>query len=418
MEAATTPATDGYAATTAATNGEVSAAAVNGGLRRLGKQHPHILVLADRDWTHPQGGGSGRNLEEQVRRWVQWGNRVTVISAGYPGARPVVQEDDLTLHHVGGRSSVFPVAIWQQWRGLVPDADVVLEVINGVTFLSPIWLRVPRVALVHHVHCENYRRENGLLGRPQHILFETAPLRTLYRRTPFIAVSHATARELVAHGVPREQITVNYNGVTVTPGEPAPRATDPTIIYVGRLKRCKRVEMLIDAVTRLPGTRLDIVGEGEHRRALERVAAESGLDGRIRFHGFVDEQTKRRLLERAWLNVTASAAEGWSLVALEAAAYQTPTVAIGVGGLHEAIEHGRTGLLAKNLDELVAHCRRLLEHPAERKRFGSHALRWSRELDWDRTASRTLEIMERERLRAARRGSPPFARRAARAPVS
>src|SRR5436305_6141966 len=97
----------------------------------------HILVLTDRDWTHPQGGGTGTNLYGHVSRWLAWGHRVSVIGAGYEGSVRVEQLGDLTMYRLGGRSTVFPRAIWKQWRGLVPDADVVLEVINGVTFLTP-----------------------------------------------------------------------------------------------------------------------------------------------------------------------------------------------------------------------------------------------------------------------------------------
>ena len=46
----------------------------------------HILVLTDRDWTHPQGGGTGANLYGQVAHWLAWGHRVTVVSSTYPGA--------------------------------------------------------------------------------------------------------------------------------------------------------------------------------------------------------------------------------------------------------------------------------------------------------------------------------------------
>src|SRR5438874_1972112 len=140
----------------------------------------HILVLTDRDWTHPQGGGTGTNLYGQVSRWLAWGHRVSVIAAGYDGAVPLERIGDLTLHRVGGRSTVFPRAIWRQFRGLVPDADVVLEVINGITFLTPLWLRRPHVALVHHVHTDHYRRELGTLGRVAGLLLETLPLRLLY----------------------------------------------------------------------------------------------------------------------------------------------------------------------------------------------------------------------------------------------
>ena len=103
----------------------------------------HILVLTDRDWTHPQGGGTGTNLFGHVSRWLAWGHRVSVIGAGYEGAVPVERIDGLTLYRVGGRSTVFPRTIWKQWRGLVADPDVVLEVINGITFLTPLWLRRP-----------------------------------------------------------------------------------------------------------------------------------------------------------------------------------------------------------------------------------------------------------------------------------
>jgi len=40
----------------------------------------HILLLTDRDWTHPQGGGTGANLFGQVIHWLQWGHRVTVVA--------------------------------------------------------------------------------------------------------------------------------------------------------------------------------------------------------------------------------------------------------------------------------------------------------------------------------------------------
>ena len=40
----------------------------------------HILVLADRDWKHNDTGGNGANLHAQISRWVEWGQRVTVVA--------------------------------------------------------------------------------------------------------------------------------------------------------------------------------------------------------------------------------------------------------------------------------------------------------------------------------------------------
>src|SRR3954452_8649076 len=172
--------------------------------------------MTDRDWTHPQAGGTGANLFGQVSRWVAWGHRVTVICSSYPGAKRFERiVDGLEVRRVGGRSTIFPRAILAQSRGLVPDADVVLEVVNGITFLTPLWLRTPRVALVHHVHRDHYVEEMGRAGKVAAYLLETAPLRRLYARTRFLTISRASARDLAAHRIPLDQIDVGYLGVEV-----------------------------------------------------------------------------------------------------------------------------------------------------------------------------------------------------------
>ena len=73
----------------------------------------HVLVLTDRDWTHPQGGGTGTHLYGHVSRWLAAGHRVTVIAGSYAGAQAKEQIDALTIHRMGGRITVFPRAIWK-----------------------------------------------------------------------------------------------------------------------------------------------------------------------------------------------------------------------------------------------------------------------------------------------------------------
>src|SRR3954452_1599361 len=209
----------------------------------------HILVLTDRDWTHPQGGGTGTNLFGQVSRWLDWGHRVTIVACGYSGCERYEQQGGLTIHRLGGRSTVFPRAIWKQWRRLVPDADVVFEVINGITFLTPVWLRTSHVALVHHIHRDHYLREMGRRkGAIAAFLLETAPLRWLYRRSRFIASSNATAEELAEHGTPLEQVSLTYNVVESDVYLPGRRSSEPTLHYLGRPKRYKRIELLLDVL--------------------------------------------------------------------------------------------------------------------------------------------------------------------------
>lgn len=357
----------------------------------------HILVLSDRDWTHPQGGGTGTNLYGQVSRWVAWGHRVTVIACSYPGAAEVEHLGRLTIHRVGGRSTVFPRAIWKQARGLVPDADVVLEVVNGITFLTPLWLKPPRLVLVHHIHRDHYLAEMGRKGKLAAFLLETAPLRFLYRDCRFMTISEASARDIVAHGIPRDQIDVGYIGVELETYQPAPevRADTPTLLYLGRLKRYKRVEVVLDALEACPEAVLDIAGEGDHREELEAEIAARGLQDRVRMHGFVSEERKLELLQQAWVNLTASSAEGWCLTVMEAGACETPSVALNIGGLPESIVHGETGLLAGDSRELSQHTKRLLDDHAWRHQLGRAARKRALEFTWDRTASESLAALTR-----------------------
>jgi glycosyltransferase involved in cell wall biosynthesis/O-antigen/teichoic acid export membrane protein len=359
----------------------------------------HILVLADRDWTHPQGGGSGANLREQAVRWVAAGNRVTIVCCNYPGAAKVERDGDLTIHRVGGRSTVFPRAIWRQWRGLVSDADVVLEIVNGVTFLTPLWLRTPRLVLVHHIHRRHYVEEMGRRrGKVAAFLLETLPLRLLYRDARFLTVSESAATEIAEHGVPAESIEVVRNGVDLVPAGD-PRSDGPTLLYLGRLKRYKRIELLLDALEQVPAARLEIAGDGEHRAELEQEIARRGLGDRVRLHGHVDEWRKRELLTSAWVNVTASSNEGWCLTVMEAAACGTPSVAIAVGGLRESIVDGQTGLLANDAEGLADALARILGDGELRERLGARAATRAAGFSWDVTAGATLAALETEYAR-------------------
>jgi glycosyltransferase involved in cell wall biosynthesis/O-antigen/teichoic acid export membrane protein len=371
----------------------------------------HILVLTDRDWTHPQAGGTGTHLFGQVSRWVAWGHRVSVIACGYEGGAAHEQvSDGLEIHRLGGRSTVFPRAIWRQWRGLVPDPDVAVEMVNGITFLTPLWMRTPRVTVIQHVHRDHYVEEMGPKGRLAAFMLETAPLRWLYGGSRFMTISEASARDMARTGISRDRIEVNHMGVELEAFEPGERASVPTLLYLGRLKKYKRIEYVLDALEAVPEAVLELAGDGDHREALEHEIERRGLSERVRMHGHVDEETKLRLLQSAWVNLTASSAEGWCLTVMEAGACRTPSVALAVGGLPESIEHGRTGLLAHDSAELAEQTRRVIRDPELRERLGTAAMERVREFSWDRTARRTLDALEEQRRAAPAGGEAGWRR--------
>ena len=374
----------------------------------------HILLLTDRDWTHPQGGGTGTNLHAQVSRWVAWGHRVTVIAGSYPGAEKVSRpQERLTIHRMGGRMTVFGRAALASLRGVGRDADVVLEVVNGIAFFTPLWwwLRMPRVTLVHHVHQDHYVAEMGTAGRVAAFVAERLPLQTLYKHGQFLTISDAARRDMVGLGIPSDHIHVAYLGVEPDSFYDAPTAAEPTLLYLGRLKQYKRLEVLLDVLEGIPAARLEVAGEGDHRPALEAEIDQRGLHDRVTLHGHVSEQEKKDLYARSWVNLTASSAEGWCLTVMEAAATGTPSAAMAVGGLPESIVDGQTGVLADSPEELAAKVAALVADPSRRDELGDAARARARGFTWDTTARANLAVIERAavaerpRLRDALRAS-------------
>ena len=358
-----------------------------------------ILALTARDWQHPQAGGSGLNLGEQVRWWSSWGVETQVFSGAYPGgetrltargARITRVASDKTIPLAVGAAGVF---------GRMPQADAILEVVSGAFFLSPVWARNrPRAIWLHHVHQDQYVREFGVAGKPAAFLGEGAPLRLVYRRQPFIVPSAEVRRDLAAMGIDPSCVTVAYNGadhiqVQTTPAEP--RYEKPTIVYVGRLRRYKRVDFLLEAIAKIPDAHLLVAGRGEEEGALRDLADRMGIADRVRFLGFVSDLERASLLQRAWINVTASSAEGWGLTVIEAARYGTPTVAMAAGGLTEAVVDNKTGLLAHSAEEMFEKLRLLLQDDDLRAGLGEAARSRAAAFTWKETAHTTISILAR-----------------------
>src|SRR3954469_22971763 len=227
-----------------------------------GRAPLHILVLTDRDRTNPQAGGTGRVLEAEVRRWLEWGPRVTVVTSAYPGAAKEERDGALTVHRAGRLRTVVPRTILRVRRGIVPDADVAFEGVTGVCFMTPLWLRTPTVTFVQHLSGgPQYRAELGRKGPLLGLLLETLPLRMLYGESRFMTISQPSAEALVRGGAQRERVVVNHCGLEAADFAEAARAAEPTLVYVGRLKAYKNIEILLGVVEQLPEVRLELVGE-------------------------------------------------------------------------------------------------------------------------------------------------------------
>ncbi|GAB7013708.1 glycosyltransferase family 4 protein [Halolamina salina] len=129
--------------------------------------------------------------------------------------------------------------------------------------------------------------------------------------------------------------TVIPNGVEVERfASTEPEVHDrPYLLTVGRLEEYKGVQHVIRAMPELEEYDLLVAGSGSYRRELERIASEVGVDDRVEFLGYVDDDRLPGLYAGADVYVTLSEFEAYGMTVAEALAAGTPCVVRESGAL-------------------------------------------------------------------------------------
>ena len=209
------------------------------------------------------------------------------------------------------------------------------------------------------------------------------------RYRPFrkvIAISDAIAQALIEHGVEPGRIVVIRSAVDAEAMSPRRECgavreefalpEDAVIVAAaGQLIPRKGHASLLEAVAsirhRCPALRLVIFGEGGLDTELRAQAAALGLHDTVQFAGFRDDLDD--FVGCFDVFAHPALAEGLGVAALKAAAAGVPVVGFAAGGMVEAVEDGRTGLLVEpgNSEQLADALLRLCEDPALRRRLGT-----------------------------------------------
>jgi rhamnosyl/mannosyltransferase len=151
----------------------------------------------------------------------------------------------------------------------------------------------------------------------------------------------------------------------------------PLVLFVGRLRHYKGVDVLIEAAAHLPGdVEVLIVGVGPFGGALQQQAQRSGVADRVHFLGELSDEEVTTLYHAADIFVLPSTnrAETFGIVQLEAMACGMPVVCTELGtGTSYVNQHGVTGLVVPPNEPaaLAAALRQLLDDPAQRQAFGA-----------------------------------------------
>lgn len=356
-----------------------------------------ILVLNWRDIQHPDAGGAEVHFTELFRRLVKKGYEVTLLTTRFKGSQPrVIQEGIEVLRW--GHTYTFNWEAPFLIRKLLKSRtfDIVIDDVNKLPFFTPLWFPSIRSgAFFHHLFGKTVF---GLTAAPMaaYVYLMEKLYSYIYKRVPCSTVSNSTASELEQLGFPRHKITIIENSVDTdyySPDPSVPRQDD-LLLYTGRLKKYKRVDIIFEAMHVLDESgqkvRLCIAGAGDDLSRLKDRCRELGLENRVEFAGYVSEEKKIELFRSTALFVNTSEKEGWGITNIEAAACATPVVANDAPGLRDSVINGETGLLYRENDaRSLAECvQRLLSSRKLRQEFGERGRQWAQKFSWDSSAEK------------------------------
>jgi glycosyltransferase involved in cell wall biosynthesis len=220
-----------------------------------------------------------------------------------------------------------------------------------------------------------------------------------------IAVSEHVRDRMVKRGVSRGKLRVVRNGPLGSPRQRPlpddaewPHIDHPAIVTVAGMNERKGIRDLITAFAIVaedyPRATLYLVGDGPDRKAFEVLANACPCANRIQFTGFVRDP--RVYLYKADIFVLASRSDPSPLVIPEARAAGCAIVAAASGGIPEALDGGRAGILVPPLrpDVLASTLRNLLAYPEQRDAWGKCAQINLGPLHVSRTVNETLAVYD------------------------
>ena len=247
--------------------------------------------------------------------------------------------------------------------------DALVEIWNGMPFLSPLWYRGPRIVFLHHVHAEMW----GMVLPPALArlgdLVERRIAPRFYRSSRIVTLSESSRLEIVDMlGLRADRVTVAPPGV-----DARFQAGRPPLTYAPRRGGgpAGAGEALRHAAAG-PGPGEDRPARaagGHHRRGVRagrpRGAARpsSAPTDWISLPGRVGDEELVDWYRRAWVVASSSQREGWGMTLTEAAACGTPAVATAIAGHADAVLDGESGLLVDD----PATSRRARARPGRRR---------------------------------------------------
>jgi glycosyltransferase involved in cell wall biosynthesis len=218
----------------------------------------------------------------------------------------------------------------------------------------------------------------------------------------FVLVANQRTRLALPSCVQGSVVEIPENGVDLgiwsPQPQPLPGSYPPRFLFMGRLVDWKRLDLAIEAIAKVPGAYLDVIGDGPMRPAWTQLATTLNLNGRISFRGWMPQHECAQFFRSATALLLPSIYECGGAVVLEAMATGTPVVAIAWGGPKDYLDES-CGILIPPVNAkavisgFAAAMQTLIDKPQLRTSLGAAARKKIEEnFGWEQKTDRVIEI--------------------------
>ncbi|NLW92300.1 MAG: glycosyltransferase family 4 protein [Syntrophomonadaceae bacterium] len=379
-------------------------------------------------WEYPPHmvGGLGQHVYDLSRFLVHQGVCVHIITPRVKYYPDFQEENGVFIHRVG--SSYREVENFKSWTfrfnsEAIREAVVINHKVGGFDVIhAHDWLvayagrsvaKIFEIPLVTTIHATEHGRNLGLHNRLQQEINEIEKNLAL-EADRVICCSRYMQEEISSlFGRPLADLKIIPNGVDPEVFQALPERPrfsindeDKVVFFIGRLVPEKGVCYLLRAMPQVlkavPEALLVIGGRGPQQKELERLVQNMDLDDRVLFTGFIYNEERNYVYNKARVAVFPSLYEPFGIVALEAMATHTPVVVANAGGLSEIVQDEVTGLKVTpgSEGELAEAIIRILTDDGLAERLLNNA---TQEIDsvykWDVIARSTADVYEQVQTR-------------------
>ncbi|MCZ8512555.1 glycosyltransferase family 4 protein [Paenibacillus filicis] len=160
------------------------------------------------------------------------------------------------------------------------------------------------------------------------------------------------------------------------------------IFSAGRLDPLKRVELLIQALKFINKEyKLVIAGKGKHEEKLRDLVVKEGVEDRVKFSGFVNDETLINYYSNASMIFFAPKDEDYGFITIEAFKSGKPVITTNdSGGVLEFVRHNGNGLVCNpNSREIADNINNLIENQEKLFQLGKKGIETVKYINWDHT---------------------------------